>query len=46
MRLPCLVLLASAMLSAADYDLLIRNARVVDGTGNDSRYRPALRGIR
>ncbi len=34
MRLPCLVLLASALLSAADYDLLIRNARVVDGTGN------------
>ena len=30
----CLSLLLSIPLLAADYDLLIRNARVVDGAGN------------
>src|SRR5215475_8148052 len=33
MRIFALCLLASAA-SAADYDLIIRNARVIDGTGN------------
>ena len=30
----CLILLSCAAVFAADYDVLIRNARVVDGTGN------------
>ena len=34
MRIACLLLLLAAGLHGADYDLLIRNARVVDGTGN------------
>jgi len=29
-----IIFLLAATLSAADYDLIIRNARVVDGTGN------------
>jgi len=29
-----LFFLLAASVSAADYDLIIRNARVVDGTGN------------
>src|SRR6202158_6220840 len=33
MRCICLFLLPSFLL-AADYDLIIRNARVIDGTGN------------
>lgn len=31
---PHFALLAAAALHAADYDLLIRNARIIDGTGN------------
>src|SRR4030081_1879859 len=34
MRLPVLALLFIARISAVDYDLLIRNARVIDGSGN------------
>ena len=34
LRSTCLFLLLSLPLLAADYDLLIRNAQVVDGTGN------------
>ena len=34
MRIACFLLLLAAGLHGADYDLLIRNARVVDGTGN------------
>lgn len=34
MRFSGLLLLLPALLSGADYDLLIRNARVIDGTGN------------
>ena len=30
----CLLLSAAGLLCAADYDLVIRNARVIDGTGN------------
>ena len=33
-RIPALLLAAAISLVAADYDVLIRNARIVDGTGN------------
>src|SRR5438045_3335185 len=32
--LPCLLAFSTLLGRAADYDVLIRNARVVDGTGN------------